>query len=925
MNKANMKEVNRIVAKTLLFCSLITVALLLLSWFKVFNFSSGIRAVIIVIGFFTTITPIVLLDLGVNEYFLKYYMLIMMSILIGMLGTFNGIGIYITYALVPIVSGLYFDRMFTLKISALGYLIMAAAVYINAAGKMEVTYYHWSHMLTFRNYMIGFTLEYIVVIIFVFHVVSRAQKTMERQNTALHDLEKEELKFNLLQEGSKDIICQYNILQDSYVANRSIYGESDIVNGKVIIDNFTHYAQRQKGQYHVIEAIVKECLESDGRLFGEYDFSYEEDGRFCPLWYQVEAFVLQDDNGLQTDIVAKFHDITRLKLNQENIAKQRISNVYLESMAEQKRSIYQKMLEQSESFTEQDFERLAAGHNLIAQILEMIRFSENIKVDLQKALALIGEYFKVDRICVMEIDMHEGINHLSYQWTSDDAHPIDEIFERLERPEINDIKRCYDLNGYVESNPSEGIFPAIDSVRKDFYEKHLKDDFLGNQLWIPTLSNGEYNGAVYLDRYDTTPYTIVDKFILSEIIAAISAYITKVRAEEANDAKSAFLSNMSHEIRTPMNAILGMAEVALREDLKAETRECLDVIKSSTTGLLTIINDILDFSKIEAGRMDIIPEQYNTMSMINDVFALVKTSNSSKRLNISFHIDEHLPAAMIGDVVRIKQVLLNLTNNAIKYTDKGKVDIYIYGERQDEQRVNLHCSVKDTGQGIKSEDLDKLFKSYSQINKTKNHHTEGTGLGLSICKQLITQMDGFIAVESSYGEGSTFSFDIPQIIADPTDAGKFEDYVYVSQDKETLDFIAPKAKVLLVDDNKINRAVAVALLAPLQMQITEAASGDEAIARVKDQSYDLIFMDHFMPGMSGDEVTKVIRGLEGSVNQNVPILALTADVVSGVREKLLEAGMTDFISKPIDFLLAVSKIRKWLPEEVIEIKSERKA
>ena len=370
---------------------------------------------------------------------------------------------------------------------------------------------------------------------------------------------------------------------------------------------------------------------------------------------------------------------------------------------------------------------------------------------------------------------------------------------------------------------------------------------------------------------------------------------------------------MSHEIRTPMNAIIGMANVAMREDMNDEVRKSLSIIQSSAEGLLAIINDILDFSKIESGRVEIISENYQTLSLLNDVCTMAKARNTEKGLTLKFEIDKEMPSVLWGDMVRIKQVMVNLATNAIKYTDEGSVTIQASCERRDGTCAVLRYAVVDTGQGIKEEDLSKLFKSFSQINQEQNHTKEGTGLGLAISKQLVELMHGHIGVKSTYGVGSTFYFEIPQTIVDDTVAGDLEAYSYskASSDKKQ-QFEAPNAKVLLVDDNRVNLKVALALFKPYKMQIDTAADGKIAVRMSKEKTYDLILMDNFMPGMNGIDATKAIRGDAENQNQKTPIVALTADVVMGMKEKMLEAGMDDLLSKPIDLAAADNIFRRYL-------------
>lgn len=381
-------------------------------------------------------------------------------------------------------------------------------------------------------------------------------------------------------------------------------------------------------------------------------------------------------------------------------------------------------------------------------------------------------------------------------------------------------------------------------------------------------------------------------------------------AEEANKMKTNFLSNMSHEIRTPMNAIIGMADVALRKEMDDDLRKNISVIKSSSTGLLEIINDILDLSKIEAGKLKIIEEPYSVKTLTEDMIAIVDARNVDKKIPIYYHIGDNMPSNLIGDAVRIKQVMFNYASNAIKYTNSGRIDISVDCQKADDDYVYLTYSVKDTGQGIKQEDIGKLFTMYSQLNVTANHGKEGTGIGLAISKYFIDHMNGTVHVESSYGKGSTFSFTIPQKIA-------AEQPESIAEKEMPNSFITRNARILLVDDNEINREVVVAILEPLKIEIHQAKDGLEAVNMAKETPYDLILMDSHMPVMNGEEATGCIRRMNGEVNQNTPIIALTADAIVGVKERLVSSGMNDYLVKPIDVKLLYSIIRKYLPEDKI--------
>lgn len=375
-------------------------------------------------------------------------------------------------------------------------------------------------------------------------------------------------------------------------------------------------------------------------------------------------------------------------------------------------------------------------------------------------------------------------------------------------------------------------------------------------------------------------------------------------AEEANRMKSRFLSQTSHEIRTPMNAIIGMTDVALRMDMDDDLRKYLTVIKSSSTGLLEIINDILDLSKMEAGKFSILSDTYPVSSLADDMVSIIDARNIQKKVPIYYHIQNDMPQYLIGDAVRIKQVMLNYASNAIKYTESGRIDITLGCREFSDDTVLLVFSVKDTGQGIRQEDIGKLFTMYSQLDTDKNHGKEGTGIGLAISKYFIDQMKGSVDVESVYGEGSTFSFTVPQQISkqplNDKDRGETE-----------LAFVTNDAHILIADDNELNREVLKAIIEPLGFSaVDEAEDGAKAVEMAAKNSYDIIFMDSHMPVMNGAEAAAEIR----KTGNSVPIIAVTADAVTGTKERLISSGMNDYIVKPIDIKVLFGVIKKYLPE-----------
>ena len=388
----------------------------------------------------------------------------------------------------------------------------------------------------------------------------------------------------------------------------------------------------------------------------------------------------------------------------------------------------------------------------------------------------------------------------------------------------------------------------------------------------------------------------------------------------ANEAKSQFLANMSHEIRTPINGILGMDSVLLKECHDENLREYAKNIQSAGQSLLSIINDILDISKIESGKMEILTIRYQLFSILNDCYNLTKIKLQNKPVSFIMQINEKLPSWLYGDEVRIRQIINNFLSNAVKYTKEGNITFELDFEEKTDEQILLVITVRDTGIGIKEEDLGKLFESFTRIEEKRNRNIEGTGLGLNLTKNLVNLMGGEVFAESTYGKGSCFTAKIPQKIADAKPMGDFgkryQQYLSTSDD-DKLSFLAPDAKILVVDDVTMNLKVVEGLLKATKIQIDTAVSGSECLECVKTTPYQMIFLDHMMPEMDGLETLEHMKNLADNPNAQTPVIMLTANAIVGAKEEYIEAGFTDYLTKPIRETELLEMILKYLPEELV--------
>ena len=406
------------------------------------------------------------------------------------------------------------------------------------------------------------------------------------------------------------------------------------------------------------------------------------------------------------------------------------------------------------------------------------------------------------------------------------------------------------------------------------------------------------------------------------VMAALKAYkdIQRVNLESQKalaekHSQEQFLAQMSHEIRTPLNAILGMNEIILNMEKDEGVRTYAKDIQNAGQNLLLLINDILDFSKIQSGKMEIVPVQYRLLDVISECSGIILNRVKEKGLRFETVTGCILPTYLYGDEVRIRQIVLNLLTNAVKYTNEGKITLLVDGHIIEDNKYMLKITVADTGIGIKPQDFEKLYDSFKRVNLEKTRTVEGTGLGLAIVKQLCDLMGGTVSADSKYGKGSYFTIELPQdIIMNPEKSPKRNE---TCGEKKGLSYIAPELSVLVVDDVEMNLKVAKGLLRSTQMQVDVALSGAECLEKIKSKHYHMIFLDHMMPEMDGIQTLYAMKEITNHPNEDTPVIMLTANAIEGAKEDYMEKGFVEYLSKPITGGKIKDMILKFAPEDLI--------
>lgn len=505
---------------------------------------------------------------------------------------------------------------------------------------------------------------------------------------------------------------------------------------------------------------------------------------------------------------------------------------------------------------------------------------------------------------------------------------VDEMNEGLVL--LDDDEQCVYANSFIDENfgiskddinvSDERFKVFVDAIRRNSDKRIIENHVVYNEK-----GEEEKRYRIKIDSITDRKGHKLGKYFLVEDIteyhqAMLALERARCEADKANEYKSAFLANMSHEIRTPINAVLGMNEMVLRESEDRNILEYAQNIQVSGNALLDLINDILDFSKIEAGKMEIIDSAYSPSKMFRDILLLLSPKANEKGLSIIVDWDDNIPSVLLGDEKRIRQILINLISNAVKYTKKGRIIVSCKYEEIDNSNIELHVDVKDTGIGISTENQKILFNAFQRVDMANNRNIEGTGLGLAITSQLVSMMNGSISVKSELLKGSTFTLKLPQRVLNSAPSGSFKEEKAVEISKYKESFKAPDAKVLVVDDVPINLKVVVNLLKKTEVKIVTAGGGNAAIEECNKQKFDLILMDHMMPTPDGVEAFRVIK--KEGLNTETPVVVLTANAIGGVEDEYRKIGFDGYLAKPVKGAELEKTLMRLLPANLLIIQSE---
>lgn len=545
----------------------------------------------------------------------------------------------------------------------------------------------------------------------------------------------------------------------------------------------------------------------------------------------------------------------------------------------------------------------------VSQMLSDKKSVVSFDIMLDIAQKMVNDVNVDGNIGSMMVFNHSGLVVAHPDTSEKGKNYLDEEFSGSEKQEL--LKKLYDSKSKsFEMNIGGQVCMVFFSI--------VKDDW-----YVVTIVNeSELFRNVQLILYRNILISLILFALL--LYFCTSSYRNRIKALSSSDAKSQFLANMSHEIRTPINGILGMNAMLLKKVTDESMRECAQNIDSAGHTLLSIVNDVLDISKIESGKMEILPVRYEMFSVLNDCYNMVHDRANEKALDLELRVNPNLPSVLFGDEIRIRQIGNNLLSNAVKYTAKGKVTLIVdfekSGELAEGSQVVLVIRVADTGQGIQKENLDKLFEKFERVNERKNRAIEGTGLGLNITKRLVEMMGGEIIVESEYGRGSIFTVRIPQTVENATAMGDFairHKMAFAKTQNEVGGYTAPNARVLVVDDVKMNLRVVEGLLKDTQIQLDTATSGKEALTKVTKTRYDIILMDHMMPDMDGIETFAAMQQMDDSLCNGTPVIMLSANAILGAKEDYLKHGFTDYLSKPVGEKALHAMILKYLPHHMV--------